>query len=239
MRCNILRSYKIKNESNISLLNQAIELIEGHILFTNEFFTGYEKRTISPRVEHKWLLQRTFLSKNFPRYYANIISKSNDLEFIKPLVDQLWEELGNGHNGRIHYDQLVESMNILGISNIEIFRETPDNGTVKMLETYQKWTNHENPIVGAGVFGIAIEPIISMDCHLSIKGLRTNHNLSDDEIRYFIDHEGHDYRHSYEILDVVFPRISCETEIKLILQGTNEVLDSRNNFYNSIIKQST
>lgn len=235
MDCKILRIYKNFDKSSLSIINGVRDLIESHKLFEHKFFKDYADGKLPEINERKWLKQRQFLSKQFPSIYANIIANSTDLDFLRPFVRQLWEEFGNGRREKIHYYQLLNTLYAKGITNNEIGNEQIAKGTQEVINAYQKWTKQKNVVVAAAVFGFAIEPIIAMDMELSLEGLRKNNALSETDLVYFQDHATHDYGHSWEILDVVLPKINTEKEIELIKQGVIVMLNSRVSFYDECL----
>lgn len=235
MKCKILRTYKTSDKQSLALIDMVRDLIEKHKLFEHKFFKDYAAGRLADKHEKKWLKQRHFLSKNFPSIYANLIANSNDIVFLRPFVRQMWEEFGNGRKDKIHYYQLLNTLYAKGISHSEIENEPIAKSTQEVINIYQKWTRHENVIVGGGVFGFGIEPIIAMDMELSLEGLRKNRALNETDLVYFQDHATHDYGHSWEILDVVLPRIKTKEETELILEGVQDLLDSRIKFYNECL----
>lgn len=235
MDCKILRTYKNFDSRSLDIISSVASIIEAHELFEHKFFKDYDARRLPENSERKWLKQRHFLSKNFPAIYGNIIANSSDLEFLRPFIRQLWEETGSGKRENTHYYLLLNTLYAKGISIFEINNEEIAPGTQQVISAYQKWTRNENVIIGGAIFGLGIEPIIAMDKGLSLEGLRKNSTLSEHELIYFIDHASHDYRHAWEILDVVLPRISNENEVELIKEGVIELLDSRVKFYDDCI----
>lgn len=235
MECKILRTYKSFDKLSLVIINEIRDLIESHKLFEHKFFKDYAAGRLPDKNERKWLKQRQFLSKNFPSVYANIIANSTDLEFLRPFVRQLWEEFGNGKRDKIHYYQLLNTLYAKGITNYEIENEPVAKGTQELINSYQKWTQHENVIIGGAVFGFAIEPIIAMDMELSLQGLRKSKALNETDLIYFQDHATHDFGHSWEILDVVLPHIRQGKDLELIKEGVAEMLDNRVKFYDECL----
>jgi len=236
MDCKVLRTYKNYNKRSLRIINEVADVIENHELFEHKFFKDYDARRLPANSERKWLKQRHFLSRSFPSMYGNIISNSIDPEFSRPFIRQLYEEAGNGRQEKVHYYQLLNTLHAKGITNFEINNEVITKGTEEVINAYRKWTRHENVIVAGGVFGFGIEPIIAMDKQLSLDGLRKNNNLSEQDLFYFIDHAAHDYRHSWELLDVVLPRIENEKEVELIKEGVADLLNSRVKFYDDCVR---
>lgn len=235
MDCKVLRTYKNFDRRSLDIIGEVAGVIEAHELFEHKFFKDYDARRLPEACERKWLKQRHFLSKNFPSIYGNIISNSTDPEFLRPFICHLWEESGEGKRENIHYYLLLNTLYAKGITTLEIDREQISPGTQRVISAYRKWTRHENVIVGGAIFGLGIEPIIAMDKELSLEGLRKNTTLSEQALFYFIDHASHDYWHSWEILDVVLPRIKDEKEVELIKEGVTDLLDSRVKFYDDCL----
>jgi pyrroloquinoline quinone (PQQ) biosynthesis protein C len=231
MDCKILRTYKNFDKYSLIVTNEVIKIIETHELFEHKFFKDYTSGVLSGNSERKWLKQRHFLSKNFPRIYSNIIKRSTNLEFSIPFARQMWEELGEGKREKIHSYQLLNTLYAKGITNFEINNELIAPGTQEVINSYEKWTQHENAIIGGAIFGFGIEPIIAMDMELSLEGLKKDNTLKEEDLIYFQDHATHDYWHSWEILDVALPHIKNEKDIELILEGVSEILNSRVKFY--------
>ena len=235
MDCKVLRTYKNFDRRSLDIISEVTDIIEAHELFEHTFFKDYDARRLPEACERKWLKQRHFLSKNFPSVYGNIISNSTDLEFLRPFIRQLWEEAGSGKQEDTHYYLLLNTLFAKGITTLEIDREPISPGTQRVISAYRKWTSHENVIVGGAIFGLGIEPIIAMDKELSLKGLRKNNTLSEQELFYFISHASHDYRHSWQILDAVLPHVKDGKEVGLIKEGVIDLLDSRVKFYDNCL----
>jgi pyrroloquinoline quinone (PQQ) biosynthesis protein C len=235
MDCKVLRTYKNFDRRSLDIINEVAGIIEAHELFEHKFFKDYDARRLPEACERKWLKQRHFLSKNFPSMYGNIISNSNDLEFLRPFIHHLGEEFGNGKRKNTHYYLLLDTLYAKGITTLEIDREPIAPGTQRVLSAYRKWTRHENVIIGGAIFGLGIEPIIAMDKELSLEGLRKNNTLSEQALVYFIDHASHDYWHSWQILDVALPHVKDEEDVDLIKEGVNDLLDSRVKFYDDCL----
>lgn len=234
MECKILRTYQSYDRFSLSLVDEIRDLIEQHPLFEHKFFKDYTAGRLPDENERKWLKQRHFLSRVFPSIYANIIAHSTNLDFLRPFVRQLWEEMGNGKKTQIHYHQLLHTLYAKGITTYEIEQEPILPGTQQVIDAYQKWTRFDNPVIAGAIFGLAIEPVIAMDMELSLQGLRKNNTLSETQLIYFQDHATHDYGHSWEILDVVLPLLQHNKQIETIRKGVMDVLDSRVRFYDGL-----
>lgn len=235
MKCEVLRGYQCADSAQKEIILAVLEVIESHRLFDHQFFAQYGTGTLSRSGEDAWLKQRHFLSLCFPGLYANIISRSVDLEMLAPFVRQLYEEFGNGDPIKVHYTQLLETLNAGGISSADVDRTVLGKGTQGLIAAYTKWTCLEDAIVSAALFGLVVEPVIAMDMELSLVGLRKSGRFKEQDLTYFIDHSQHDYAHSWEILHVTLPKLSGNPRLTRILMGAQELLDSRASFYDQFV----
>lgn len=235
MKCEPLRKYMADSGLvDHPFLNQVLEHIENHALFTHPFFEKFATRKISVKKVKVWAKQRFFSSQRFTSFLGAFVPHIEDRDIRRAYIKQMWEEEGMLDPDKAHSRYLNWLIFSLGVSRQELDQEVMLPGTRNFVDTYMRVSRDGDVIKGMGMYALGSDPVIAMEMALCLKGLNTISWLLPEDKAYFSDHVEHDIRHTAELVAVLLPFLTNKAEQERAWQGMTEILEARKRFYDGI-----
>ncbi len=180
-----------------------------------------------------WLTQEYFVSVEFVNWFLNTASLTTDISAKIILVENIWEELGEGKKEDAHVSILIQFLEKIGIeiNTIKILPET------KIYLDKMKQITSENFYKALGSLGPANEYLLKLEYSImydSYKILKQKENLP--ESKFFQINLTADESHSEKIFNLIDKLSNSEEKKKLVIDGNLEALNAREIFYEGLLK---
>lgn len=178
-----------------------------------------------------WLTQEYFVSVEFVNWFLNTASLTNDISAKIILVENIWEELGEGKKEDAHVSILIQFLKKIGIDihSIKILPKT------KLYLDKMKQITSENFYKALGSLGPANEYLLKLEYSImydSYKILKQKENFP--ESKFFQINLEADESHSEKIFNLIEKLSDTDEKKKLVILGNFEALNAREFFYEGL-----
>ncbi|MDF3820043.1 iron-containing redox enzyme family protein [Leptospira sp. 96542] len=180
-----------------------------------------------------WLSQEYFVSIGFVDWFLIVAAKTTNQRAKIVLVENIWEELGEGKIEDTHVSILIEFLAKLGV-NYESNQILPE--TKLYLDKMSKIIN-QGFYFGLGALGPANEYLLKLEYSKisdSYQILKTNMNLP--EGKFFQVNLDADEGHSKRLFDLIADTALEEQSKNEVILGNKMALDARKLFYEGLIR---
>ena len=206
--------------------------VECHSILQNEWLLKRKKKLTKSDLI-LWLSQEYFVSVEFVNWFLWTAALSKDIDSKIILVENIWEELGEGKKEDSHVMILLDFLKKLSLSVSEI-KILPY--TNKYLEK-MKYIINNNFFSAIGALGPANEYLLKLEYGMmyeSYQVLKTELNLP--EGKFFQINLTADISHSEKLFSLI--EKVCDTQAKrdLVREGNLSALDARDLFYKGLLE---
>jgi hypothetical protein len=206
--------------------------VECHSILQNEWLLKRKKR-LSKNDLILWLSQEYFVSVEFVNWFLWTAALSKDIDSKIILVENIWEELGEGKKEDSHVMILIEFLKklSLSISDIKILSYTQ-----KYLDKMRYITNH-NFFSALGALGPANEYLLKLEYGMmyeSYQVLKKENNLP--EGKFFQINLTADLTHSEKLFSLIEKVCDNEEKRDLVRKGNLDALEARDLFYKGLLE---
>lgn len=175
-----------------------------------------------------WLSQEYFVSIGFVDWFLLVAAKTKDQKAKIVLVENIWEELGEGNISETHVSILTEFLNQLkfDFSTHQILPET-ENYLDKMKSVIDLGFYY-----GLGALGPANEYLLKLEYSQianAYQKLKTEFGLP--EGKFFQVNLDADEGHSKRMFDLIEEVSLTETAKEQVIEGNRLALEARKDFY--------
>lgn len=178
-----------------------------------------------------WLGQEYFVSVAFVKWFLWTAALTDDINAKIVLVQNIWEELGEGNASESHVKILDKFLGELGVNvnEIKIY-----SGTATYLEEMKAIT-HADFYEALGALGPANEYLLKREYSLmyeSYQKLKITHQLPDG--RFFSVNLEADESHSVKMFQLIEKVCDSHEKKEKVIKGTNQALNARTLFYKDL-----
>ena len=181
-----------------------------------------------PRLVKSWMEQDYFVSRRFPCLLALVIATIEDPVLRQPLVQNLWEEHGEGRADRTHHALFCDLMRSAGVEPIS----HPNSSTEEYIGA-QESLARTGSLVGLGVFCYANEYITLREFEPLERSARRCYPGAD--ISFFEANRQVDARHAQETEAVILAVARSSSDFAAVEEGLELALDARAAFYTGLL----
>lgn len=216
------------------MMNNLIERlkidVDTHPVLENSWLKQREENLSLPDLKN-WLSQEYFVSQDFVTWFLKAASQTTDLDIRILLVENVWEELGEGSKEESHLEILRSFLLHIGFD----FANHPKfSGTEKYLEKMREIIDTDI-YYALGALGPANEYLLKKEygkMYRSYLKLKENENLP--EGAFFEINLHADEGHSKKLFHLISTVCNTEERIKAVIAGNLAALDARVLFYESL-----
>lgn len=170
----------------------------------------------------------------FPRFLAAVAAAIKEDELRYPLIENLWEEHGEGKLEKSHRMLFYKFAQSLGLSKEDIRNAEPLSSTHICVE-YMMNMCQEGPFLqGLGALGPGTEFFTSEEYSLIVDGLRKYDWLGEDAIEFWWIHIGLDDHHYHDMIEPFRIFLDNEENRKLIANGAKRAIELELLFWNGL-----
>lgn len=203
------------------------EDVKNHEVLTNVWLTEKSKN-LNFEDLILWLSQEYYVSVGFVNWFLTVAAKTPNQEAKIVLVQNIWEELGEGNVQESHVSILEDFLLKLGFdpSQNQILDETKE-----YLSDMQAIINR-GFFYGLGALGPANEYLLKLEYSKIEKSYRV---LKEKRIlpegKFFQVNLDADEGHSKRMFDLILITARTNEEKRMVSQGNQDALDARAKFY--------
>jgi pyrroloquinoline quinone (PQQ) biosynthesis protein C len=206
--------------------------VKNHSVLKSEWLLK-RKKNMSKEDLILWLTQEYFVSVEFVNWFLNSASLTKNISAKIILVENIWEELGEGKKENAHVSILAEFLSKIGIKEEEI-KILPET---KMYLDIMKKITTSHFLKSLGALGPANEYLLKLEYLImfdSYKILKEKENLPDS--KFFQINLTADESHSEKLFNLIEKISITDEEKNLVINGNLEALDARKLFYIGLSK---
>jgi len=213
------------------------EITDHHSLWNHEFLTRCRTGDLSLREVQILAVQMYKFSKEFNRILASILSCCQDESAQLVLLENLFDEMGQGDVNQAHPELFRRFTRALGIDDNTLAALATAPETSALIETYLRIPHQYGYLSALAAVCYASEGIVSSLYTQLYKGIVGATPLPKQSLIFFEVHIDVDDSHAAKLAAVIEPRITIpEDEIKVKL-AIVEAMDARVQFFNGIQRQ--
>lgn len=216
--------------SMIDFIESLKQTVSDHSVLKVDWLTKREKKFTLNDLK-LWLSQEYFVSIGFVNWFLIVATQTNNLNAKIVLVENIWEELGEGDITQTHVSILIEFLNKLNLNaeEVECLPETKLYLS-KMEEVIKKGFYQ-----GLGALGPANEFLLKLEYKKVFEAyqrLQASEKLP--EGKFFNVNLEADEGHSKRLFDLIEKLADTEEKRNWVKEGNWEALEARKLFYEGL-----
>ncbi|MFK7904750.1 MAG: TenA family transcriptional regulator [Chitinophagales bacterium] len=170
----------------------------------------------------------------FPRFLAATAANIPYDETRMPIIENLWEEHGEGKMSKSHrmlYNNFAAS---LGVTVKELKEAQPLASTQTCVSTLFNLCLNGSFIESLGALGPGTEFFTSEEYSIIANGLAKYDFLTDKDIEFWTVHISLDEAHYSEMVDILVPYIDTEENRRLVKEGAEAAIELELSFWDGL-----
>ncbi|MEE9514821.1 MAG: iron-containing redox enzyme family protein [Candidatus Brocadiales bacterium] len=205
--------------------------VKGHS-FLKRFAAG----DVSPEGIKKFAEQYYLFSRWFTRYLAAVVANTPHEDARRPLVKNLWDEIGLEESEGSHPNLFRRFVKTAGVdmNNLEETDALPC--TMAFIDEYLFICKDAHYLEAMGALGPGTETVVPYFYKPIFEGLKRSGKFSKDDIFFFEAHIELDAGHGHDIQEAIMPHANTEENQKLIAHGARKILDIRTILWDGLEK---
>ncbi|MEH2380238.1 MAG: iron-containing redox enzyme family protein [Nostoc sp.] len=221
-------------QTSFLVRNSFREITVNHPLWNHEFLTRCRTGNLFLPDVQILAVQMYKFSKEFNRILASILSCCQDESSQLVILENLFDEMGQGDISQSHPELFRQFTRALGIDDETLTALPTAPETLALIETYLRMPHKYGYLAALGAVCYASEGIVSSLYTQLYKGIVGAAPLPKESLIFFEVHIDVDDSHAAKLAAVIEPRITnIEDDIKVKLAIT-EAMDARVQFFNGI-----
>jgi pyrroloquinoline-quinone synthase len=181
-----------------------------HIAERNRFMGALFAGTLRREQMRLWAKQLYLLTRTGPRFLSAIHSNCEDFEAASWLVQNLYEEYGEGEAGRDHPSLCRNFGKALGMTPAELEAGPILDCTRRFIGYAFEVTRTKSYIEALAAIGVALEGVSARGAPMVGQALREHYKFSDRDVEFFTAHSEMDIEHSDRTLALVIRHATTE-----------------------------
>ncbi|WCL47954.1 iron-containing redox enzyme family protein [Leptospira sp. GIMC2001] len=224
-------------ENTITITNKLIDQVKGHSILKNEWLRSRQD-SISLFDMKLWLSQEYLVSIAFVNWFLIAATKTNDQSAKIILVQNIWEELGEGDLNNTHVRILDDFLNELGLT---FDLRTQLEETKAYLYRMEEIVNYSF-FHALGALGPANEYLLKLEYFemsriydILKRNIYESKNVILPEPKFFQVNLDADEGHSKRLFDLIEKMAVDHEKRKFVEEGNQWALDAREIFYKGLL----
>lgn len=213
------------------------ELTANHSLWNHEFLTCCRTGNLSLQDVQILAVQMYKFSKEFNRILASILSCCQDEVAQLVILENLFDEMGQGNIHQSHPELFRQFTRALGIDDNTLAALPTAPETLALIDTYLRIPHQYGYLAALGAVCYASEGIVSSLYTQLYTGIVGAAPLPKESLIFFELHIDVDDSHAAKLAAVIEPRLIMNDEDIKIKLAIVEAMDARVQFFNGIQRQ--
>lgn len=219
------------------LLQSLFEQTQIHPLWNHPFLQHCKSRELTLSEVKILAVQMYKFSKEFNRILAGILSHCSDESAQLVILENLFDEMGQGNSSLAHPELFRRFTRALGIDDETLANLPTAPETQEMIDTYLGLPYQYGYIAALGAVCFASEGIVNALYSQLYKGIAGAASFSKDDLLFFDVHISVDDSHAANLAALLKPRITSDKTAVEVNRAVLDAMDVRLNFFNGIQRQ--
>lgn len=207
-----------------------------HSLWNHEFLRRCREGQLTVPEVRVLAVQMYKFCKEFVRILASILSCCPDEAAQAIILDNLWDEMGEGDSNRAHPALFRKFTRELGIDDETLESLVTEPETRAMIDTYLALPHRYGYLAALGAVCFASEGIVSTLYSQLQQGILGAAPFSQEALTFFNVHIVVDDGHAAKLASLVEPRVKTLEQQKIVNKAISEALDARVQFFNGVLR---
>jgi len=166
-----------------------------------------------------------FQVDNFKRFVAEVYANAEPRDVRELMLENLWEEHGEGDPSRDHTALVAKFARALGATIEDIYAVEPIPESREWIDRILEVCRDEDFVVGLAAISFGIE-FRTQTMALLGQIYRDRYGLSEDDLEFFFMHLEADEEHAGRAIELVRRYCTTEEQLERCKAGVREVLEA-------------
>jgi pyrroloquinoline-quinone synthase len=217
-----------------SFMQSFRQLTEMHPLWTHPFLMRCRASELSLAEVQVLAVQMYKFSKQFNRILASILATCPDDQAQLVILDNLFDEMGQGDLSQAHPELFRRFTRAIGIEDDELNDIPAEPETQAMIDTYLSLANQYGYLSGLGAVCFASEGIVHSLYTQLYHGIQGAAPLPSDALIFFEVHIDVDDGHAAKLAELIEPRLRNDDQAVDMHRAILDAMDARVSFFDGI-----
>lgn len=224
----------LTNTSLVSFQQTAAQ----HKLWTHPFINRARQRKLTFAEVKTLAVQMYQFSKAFNRILASVMANCPDDEAQFVILENLFDEMGQGDFSKAHPILFRRFTRALGISDDELAQLDPTPETEQLIETYLNLAPKYGYLAALGGICFASEGIVNTLYRHLEKGIEQVKNFTRDDLIFFELHIDLDDDHAEHLAQLIQPRLKSVEDHHRINDAIQMAMNARYRFFDGVQRRT-
>ncbi len=220
-----------------SSMQTFLDLTSTHPLWSHPFLTQCKAGSLALAEVQALAVQMYKFSKEFNRILARILSECPDEQAQWVILDNLFDEMGQGDLNQAHPELFRRFTRAIGISDVELEAIPATPETTAMINTYLSLVDKYGYLAALGAVCFASEGIVNSLYTQIYAGIQGQTPLAKESLVFFEVHIHVDDDHAANLAALIEPRIQSEFQTLNIHRAVLEAMNARVHFFDGVQRQ--
>ncbi|EKQ67575.1 pyrroloquinoline quinone (coenzyme PQQ) biosynthesis protein C [Leptolyngbyaceae cyanobacterium JSC-12] len=222
-----------------SVMQSFYEVTANHPLWNHEFLIRCRTTQLTLPEVQVLAVQMYKFSKEFNRILAGILSCCPDEQAQRVILENLFDEMGQGNPELAHPELFRRFTRALGIDDETLSSLPTEPETRYLIDTYLNLPHQYNYLAALGAVCFASEGIVNTLYTQLQQGIVGAAALSKEALSFFDVHIDVDDSHAAHLATLIEPRITT-TELAMdVNRAILDALNARVCFFDGILRQTS
>jgi pyrroloquinoline-quinone synthase len=212
-------------------------LTQNHPLWNHTFLARCRTGQLTLPEVQILAVQMYKFSKEFNRILASILSRCPDESAQLVILDNLFDEMGQGDLGQAHPELFRRFTRAIGIADEALAVAPTAPETLNMIATYLDIPHQYGYLAALGAVCFASEGIVSSLYSQLYQGIVGAAPLPQESLIFFEVHIDVDDSHAANLARLLEPRITKQEQTVEVNQAILKAMDARVQFFDGIQRQ--
>jgi pyrroloquinoline-quinone synthase len=217
-----------------SFMQSFRQLTEMHPLWTHPFLMRCRASELNLAEVQVLAVQMYKFSKQFNRILASILATCPDDQAQLVILDNLFDEMGQGDLAQAHPELFRRFTRAIGIEDNELNDIPAEPETQAMIDTYLSLANQYGYLSALGAVCFASEGIVHSLYTQLYHGIQGAAPLPADALIFFEVHIDVDDGHAAKLAELIEPRLRNDDQAVDMHRAILDAMDARVSFFDGI-----
>jgi pyrroloquinoline-quinone synthase len=213
------------------------QLAQMHPLWTHPFLAQCSGAALTLAEVKILTVQMYKFSKEFNRILASILACCPDESAQFVIVENLFDEMGQGDRDLVHPELFRRLTRAIGIDDGQLAAMPTADETQFMIDTYLGLSQEYGYLSALGAVCFASEGIVNALYTQIYHGIRDCGPIAADDLMFFEVHIHVDDSHAANLANLIGPRLQTKEQMALMEQAISAAMDARVQFFDGILRQ--
>jgi pyrroloquinoline-quinone synthase len=213
------------------------QLAQMHPLWTHPFLAQCSGAALTLAEVKILTVQMYKFSKEFNRILASILACCSDEAAQFVIVENLFDEMGQGDRDLVHPELFRRLTRAIGIDDVQLASIPTAPETQFMIDTYLGLSQRYGYLSALGAVCFASEGIVNALYTQIYHGIRDCGPIAADDLMFFDVHIHVDESHAANLANLIGPRLQQAEQVALMEQAISAAMDARVQFFDGILRQ--